>query len=76
MADLPEDEALHAEVEDDPRAGAAAGRRLIAQGATALVCASDSLALGAETAHGIGMHGVALLDATGQIGRASCRERV
>lgn len=47
MADLPEDEALHAEVEDDPRAGAAAGRRLIAQGATALVCASDSLALGA-----------------------------
>ncbi|QNN52329.1 LacI family DNA-binding transcriptional regulator [Nocardioides mesophilus] len=41
---------LHAEVEDSVPQGARGARELFERGATALVCASDSLALGAVTA--------------------------
>ena len=49
VSDLPESAALDLGVIDGPQAGAEAAALLLARGATALVCASDSLALGALT---------------------------
>ena len=47
MSDLPGAEGLELRVEDGAEEGAAAATELLARGATGLVCASDSLALGA-----------------------------
>jgi DNA-binding LacI/PurR family transcriptional regulator len=49
VGDLPEARALDLGVEDGAQPGAEAAAVLLARGATALVCASDSLALGALT---------------------------
>lgn len=49
VADLPGSAGLEVRVDDGAQSGAEAASQLLARGATALVCASDSLALGALT---------------------------
>lgn len=51
VADLPDSAGLDAGVIDGAQHGAEAAAELLARGATALVCASDSLALGALTVY-------------------------